>query len=88
MMSCYTREIFIEFQVQLWNSLNYIMMQDVEGDEECKMYHIHELGSSKSHALVMVEKNNCTPKCTCKHMEVHGVPCKHLLVYYNATGIK
>ncbi|KAI8563743.1 hypothetical protein RHMOL_Rhmol03G0132600 [Rhododendron molle] len=87
MSELYTLAIFHKFQDEIFQILGYMVKMTHE-DEHYRFYTVQRAKVSGARVRnLMVNKSSDHVSCSCKLFEFDGIPCRHLLAYFNRMEI-
>ncbi|KAH7663176.1 FHY3/FAR1 family protein [Dioscorea alata] len=88
MSQVYTRSVFYKFQEQIHQVLAYVATK-MDENENFMLWKVEreEDQGSKSHQVAVEKASNCV-SCNCNMFEFDGIPCRHMLAYFNTVQIK
>lgn len=83
MAEIYTNTIFYRFQKDLWKSMIFVL-EIIRETENQIVYKVQKANDKNSRARELVkDKDSDYVTCSCRKFESEGLPCKHLLAYFN-----
>jgi hypothetical protein len=84
MVHIYTCEIFFKFQDELIASLLRYQFELVKDDDNCVVYKVQKKKEAKYKVReILYDKDLDYAYCSCKKFESAGIPCRHLLAYFD-----
>ena len=88
MVKIYTRNNFLSFQKEMFESTAYILSCTLE-DDETAIYTVQRVygSSSSKHMHLTFRKQSNIVSCSCRHFDFKGIPCRHMLAYFRFKQI-
>ncbi|GAB2277654.1 hypothetical protein Dimus_039239 [Dionaea muscipula] len=83
MSELYTHEIFYIFQEELFQNVAYKVTCTLEDEHQCVYTIERKKGSGLRARQVVIDKSSNHVGCSCKMFECDGIPCRHMLAYFN-----